>query len=162
MKELAVIERYIFGKLQPIAAGYGWMVPQIAPFDLQDGADAIATYSLPVLYFRLIGTGDRNAVGPGPRLLSWADYEIGVFHDKNTLGAEFMVSGVGDSNVTLLEVLTQIDDLFQNYTPPIVDTALGGVVYSIERQFAVRVPERSGGKLYRRDGGVFRFHVEAI
>lgn len=158
MKELAVVERYIFGKLSTIATAYGWVTPQIAPFDLKDGADSLAALSLPVLYFRLVGTGDRNAVGPGPRLLSWADYEIGIFHDKNTFGAEFSTSG---PDLPLLDLVSEIDDIFQNYTPPIVDASLGGTVYSVERQFAVRVPERSGGKLYRRDGGVFRFHVEA-
>lgn len=158
MKELAVVERYVFGKLQTISSGYGWSIPQIAPFDLQDGADIITSLALPILYFRLVGTGDRNAVGPGPRVLTFADYEIGIFHDRNTFGAALPKSG---GTVDILEVLGQLDDIFQNYTPPIVDPNLGGVVYSVERQFAVRIPERSGGKLYRRDGGVFRFHVEA-
>ncbi|MEQ1761558.1 MAG: hypothetical protein ABL984_00295 [Pyrinomonadaceae bacterium] len=163
MKELAVVERYLYGKLGTLATAYGWAKPQIAPFDLQDGADAIATYPTPVFFFRLVATGDRNAIGPGPRLLAWADYEIGLFHAANSFGAEFATAppALAAGTVSLLTVLGQIDDLFQNYTPPIIDAGLGGTVYSIERKYAVRIPERSGGKLFRRDGGVYRFHVEA-
>lgn len=163
MKELAVVERYVWGKLKTLATSYGWPSPQLAPFDIQDGPEAAVIVPTPMLYLRLVATADRNAVGPGPRLLSYADYEIGVFHDRNTFGASLPTAGVDDPSppVAILTVLGQIDDLFQNYTPPIVDASLGGVVYSVERQFAVRVPERYGGKLFRRDGGVYRFHVEA-
>lgn len=161
MKELAVCERYIYGRLKPLATAYGWPLPQIAPFDLQDGADPVAAIPTPVYYFRHVATGDRNAVGPGERLMSWADYEIGVFHTGNSFGAQLKVAGLIDPLKSVLEIMTELDDIFQNYTPPIVDASLGGTVYSVQRQFAVRIPERFGGRLYRRDGGVYRFHVEA-
>lgn len=154
MLELAVIERFIFSSLQPSASELGWQVPQIAPFDTPEGGGSLI--AVPVHYFRMVGTGDRNAVGPGPRILVWADYEIGVFHDSNSFGAALRSTG---GTTPLLSALANIDALFQNYTPPVV--VPDGVIYSIERQFAVRVPERNGGKLYRRDGGVYRFHVEA-
>jgi hypothetical protein len=161
MKELAVCERYIYGRLKPVAEAYGWHKPQIAPFDLADGTEANSDIPTPVIYFRHVATGDRNAVGPGERLMSWADYEIGLFHTGNSFGAKLKVTGIIDPTKTVLEIMDEIDDIFQNYTPPIVEPSLGGVVYSVQRQFAVRIPERFGGRLYRRDGGVYRFHVEA-
>jgi len=158
MKELAVCERYIYARLKAISLPKGWAPPQVAPFDLADGQDITTNFPLPILYFRNAGAGDRNAVGPGPRLMSWADYEIGVFHGGNTFGAEFKTSA---GTATLLDVLGEIDNAFQNYTPPINQTGLLGRVYAIERQFPVRMSERYGGKLFRRDGGIYRFDVEA-
>lgn len=160
MKELAVAERYIYSRLKTIASAHSWPLPQIAPFDLADGPDSVANIPIPVFYFRHVSAVDRNAVGPGPRLLTTVDYEIGVFHDANSFGASFPENS-GATKVSLLSLLTAIDDAFQNYTPPIINTGLGGTVYSVERLYPIRVPERFGGKLYKRDGGVYRLAVEA-
>jgi len=157
MKELAVVERYIWGFLRGWATTYDWEA-QIAPFDVP-AADVnnFSPTPTPILYFRLVATNDNHAIGPGPRLLSWADYEIGVFHRGNSFGA---LLPTGNTTVALLTVLGQIEDAFQNYTPPI--TAAGGTIYSSERVGAVRVPERGpDGLVYKRDGGIYRFHVEA-
>lgn len=157
MTELAVVERYIYGILRGLALTYGWET-QIAPFDVPaNDANNPMPIGLPVLYFRLVATDDRNAIGPGPRLLSTADYEIGVFHRGTSFGANLPKTG---GTVALLTVLGQIDDAFQNYTPPI--TVPDGTVYSSERAGAVRIPERGpDGLIYKRDGGIYRFHVEA-
>jgi hypothetical protein len=156
MKELAIIERYIFGILKTRADVYGWKA-EIAPFDVPP-PDSHLPIIVPALYFRFVSTGDQNSIGTGPRLLSWADYEIGVFHASNTFGASLKTTGAA---VPLLTVLTFIDDAFQNYTPPIVQPS-DGTIYSSERLWAVRVPERGpDGKIYNRDGGVYRFIVEA-
>lgn len=157
MKELAVVERYIYGFLLGWAQTYGWEA-QIVPFDVP-AADANnpSTFPTPILYFRLVASSDRTSVGPGPRLLSTADYEIGVFHQGNSFGATLPKTG---GTVSLLTVLGQIDDAFQNYTPP--PTSPDGTVYSSERVGAVRIPERGpDGLIYKRDGGIYRFHVEA-
>lgn len=150
MRELAVVERYLFGVLtdnNPV----GWPVPLRGPFDTGDGAEAP---SVPVLYWRLVSTDDLNAVGPGDRVMSWADYEVGAFHDGNTFGATF-------GSVALLDVLGTLDDVLQKYSTPVSTPGLGGTIYSVERKYAVAIPERSGGKLYRRDGGVYRIHAKA-
>ena len=146
MKELAIVEGHIYGALKPIALTYGWMKPQVAPFDVQEGTQTVQP--LPVLYYRMVASNDKSAIGPGRRVMTEADYEIGIFHDKNTLGATL------ETGVTILDILQSIDNLFQNDAIPVANATLGGTIFSVERMSPIRIPERSNGKVYRRDGGI--------
>lgn len=151
MKELAVLEKYIYGLLSSIGATYGIPVRN-APFDMKkpSGDDATAN---PTIYYRYHAGIDLNGVGPGPRLMTTAIYEIGVYHNKTTFGG-LLCGTLG--KVELVDLLEEIDQAFQDYSTPTNQS--DGVVYSCERQSAVRLPD-TADVVYRRDGGLYKFHV---
>lgn len=156
MRELAIVEGHIYQSLKATAAAYGWPKVQRVPFDVQDGPDGLANIAVPLFYFRNATARDVRSVGPGPRVGSSLDYEVGIFHRGNSLGHALPIAS---GTVLLLTALQVIDDLFQNYPPPVF-AGLGGYVSSIERLLPVTVPEVSNGTRYRRDGGIYRFVVQ--
>jgi len=152
--ELAVVERYIYQALAGTFGGMGFAV-EGGPFRLEQLQGSDGLLRLPIVYYQYVQATDRNAFGPGPRLMTSALYEIGVFHDRTTFGGEFTTA---TGFIGLLEMLQMIDERFQDFATPAGQ--VGGVVFSVSREAPVRVPERGGdGKLYRRDGGRYRFHV---
>lgn len=154
MMELAVVERYIYQALIGTMSDYGFQV-EVGPFSVDQLQRNDLDLRLPVIYFQYVSAVDRNAMGPGPRLMSSVLYEIGVFHDRTTFGGDF---ASGNGPVTLIELMEAIDQTFQDYATPA--NQAGGVVFSVQREAPVRIPERGGdGRIYRRDGGLFRFHV---
>lgn len=154
MMELAVIERYIYQALSGPFADMGIAV-EVGPFRLEQLQGADAAIRLPVCYFQYVSATDRNAMGPGARLMTSALYEIGIFHDRTTFGGSFSTTAGAK---TLVELMTIIDEAFQDYATPANQE--GGVIFSVERESPIRIPERGGdGKVYRRDGGLFRFHA---
>jgi hypothetical protein len=154
VSELAAVERYVWQRLRGTAPLDRFRAA-IAPFDVR-AVQALPGEAppLPVVYMQFLGGVDRNAVGPGRRVLTAATYEIGVFHQGQSLGAQF--SDANGNSVALLEMLDAIDRAFQDYAAPAVQT--DGYVYSCQRESPVRMAERGpDGAVYRRDGGVFRF-----
>lgn len=156
MIELSIVERYIYGQLKPYFTSTLGLRVEIMPFDLHTFQNDGVNENVPVIYYRYVSGDDKNAIGPGRRLMSTVVYEIGVFHDANSFGAVFGLP-VGPS-VTLLTMLNYIDAAFQDNALPVNQT--GGVIFSIERTAPIRIPERGpDGRLYKRDGGLFKFTV---
>lgn len=156
MVELSIIERYIYQTLKGYIVTTHGLRLEIMPFDLNRQQNEGSFAAVPVVYFRYVSGDDRNAVGPGKRLMTSAVYEIGVFHDANTFGAEFLTPN--GQTLSLLSILNYIDNQFQDFVTPTNQT--GGVIFSVQRQSPVRMTERGpDGVLYKRDGGLFEFHV---
>lgn len=155
MLELAVIERYLWENLKPVADDYGLPL-ELLPLDLgrPDGGDGIKA---PAIVYGFFTGQDRSNIGPGPRLFTSAVYEVSVFHDGRTFGASF--PAVGGGTVALTTILRRIDEILQDFSLPVNQP--DGIMLSCQRESPVRMPERGAdGKVYRRDGGLFRFHAK--
>jgi hypothetical protein len=155
MIELSIVERYVFSTL---SGQFPLFRIEPAPFDAwrvnQDSGGEV----LPIIFFQHFSSIDRNAIGPGPRLMTTVDYEIGIFHQGNSFGASVM-----DNNGTyipLLSILDSIDDLFQNFGT-VMNQPDGNIIHSSQRISPIRMKERGpDGRVYSRDGGIYRFTVK--
>lgn len=160
MIELATIERYIYTLLKSIGADYGVDVRRL-PFQPQNDGKPDAPSAYPVIYYGHVMATDRNAIGPGRRLLTSALYEIGVYHSGDTFGAVFpgRATALISGDFSLITLLTRIDSAFQDFSVPTTNPT--GVVYSCQRESPVSIPEKGvEGLYYRRDGGLWRIHAE--
>lgn len=173
MIELALMENYIFEGLESIAAPYGFKVLR-SSFDAPtetSGQDAYVTGEpiplSPVLYFKNVTSTDRRFQGFGgnARMMTSALYEIGVWHDFKTYGGVFNTVYNTGTYVSLLSLLSQIDDKFDKYAVPVqisasngYGTTISGWIDSCGRESPVpTLPEPDG--VHVRDGGLYRIHA---
>ena len=156
MIELSIIERFIYNLLLGTTPLDGFRIA-IAPFDIwKNQGDNTDNKPLPIVYFQHLTSIDRNAIGPGKRLLTSATYEIGIFHDANSYAATF--TNRTGATVTLLAMLDALETAFNDFSPDMNQPT--GYVYSCQRESPIRMSERGpDGVIYKRDGGIYKFNV---
>lgn len=160
MIELAAIERWLVGLLTPIGGDHGIGVLRI-PFLPAAPGSAGGMPTLPVIYWGHTHSVDRSAIGPGPRILTSALYEVGVYHQGVGFGAVFPPRPPHTAAVSLLSLLSRIDAALQDHSAPTTNPT--GMVYACYRERPICVPETGPeGHYYRRDGGLWRITARKV